>query len=336
MPRHKEPIYRHVLRDAFTNAWQAKRAWPIALVAGILLSGSVYDVLYRLLNALSPQLSLGSLLGFFGKKAITNWSQFSLTDLILDGIQAFQLSAFLIIIAFAIAGLSVICQGALVFMLANKRGEKQPKIKEALTVGAHAFWHVFVLNMLAILVVWATRTILVVTLAITTEAGTVGSAALYMVAFIVFALVAIAAVIIQIFALHAMILQGATLMQSLERAGRLLQEHWVITVETAALLFVISIGAGILIAATALVFAIPLFIILMAGTILGITSLLSAALYVGITAFIVAILLIAAYLVTLQYATWTLLYQRLGEGGALPKVHRWFRQLVHGFHVPGS
>jgi hypothetical protein len=42
------------------------------------------------------------------------------------------------------------------------------------------------------------------------------------------------------------------------------------------------------------------------------------------------------YLVTLQYATWTLLYQRLGEGGALPKVHRWVRQFVHGFHVPGS
>lgn len=336
MPRRKEPIYRHVLRDAFSAAWYAKRIWPVALVAGILLSGSIYDVLWRLLNALSPQLSLGSFVGYFGRQAVSTWSQFSLTDLILDGIQVFQLSALLLIIAMAVAGLSAICQGALVFYLANKNGKAFPKVKEAITVGARAFWPIFVLNLLAILVVWATRTILGVALAITTEAGTIAAASLFFLAFIVFSLVAIIAVIIQIFALHAMILQGADLMQALERAGRLLREHWVIAAETAALLFVISVGAGMLFTAIALIFSIPLFMVLIVGTILGVTPLLSAALYVAIIGFFVVLLFAVAYLVTLQYATWTHLYQRLGEGGALPKVHRWFRQLVHGFHVPGS
>lgn len=337
MPRPKEPIYRHVLRDAFLRAWEAKRIWPVALIAGILLSGSIYDVVWRLLNALTSQTSISVTVGFFTQQAFYNWSRFNFTDLILSGIQVFQFTAILIILGFAVAACSVICQGALVFFLGNRGGRRTgPTLKETLSVGAHAFWPVFVLNLLVMFVLWGTRSALAVTLSIAADAGTIGFYFLYLAAFIVFVAVAIAAVIIQIFALQAMILQGATLLEALERAGKTLQEHWVIATETALLLFAISLGSGLLFTAATLAFMVPLFLVIILGNLLGISNVLSIALPAGIALFIAALLILGAYLVTLQYATWVNLYRRLGEGGALPKIHRWYRQLIHGFHVPGS
>lgn len=337
MPRPKDPIYRHVLRDAFTRAWEAKRIWPVALIAGILLSGSVYDVIWRLLNSLASQTSLTVTVGFFTQQAFHSWSQFNLADMILSGVQVFQLTAVILILGFAVAACSIIGQGALVFFLGNRGGRRTgPTIKESLSVGAHAFWPIFVLNLLVLFVLWATRSALAVTLSMTADAGTIGSYFLYLAAFTVFAAVAITAVIIQIFALQAMILQGATLIQSLERAGRALQGHWVIAVETALLLFLISLIAGFLFTAATLAFMVPLFLIIMLGSMLGINNFIGIVMPVGVALFVAALLVLGAYLITLQYATWVNLYRRLGEGGALPKLHRWYRQLIHGFHVPGS
>lgn len=57
MAKMHEPLYRPILRSAFQIAWQEKRLWWIALLAGILLTGSVYDIIWRGLNALAPQAS---------------------------------------------------------------------------------------------------------------------------------------------------------------------------------------------------------------------------------------------------------------------------------------
>jgi hypothetical protein len=330
-----EPLYRPVLREAFQVSWKEKRLWVLALLAGILLSGSVYDGLWRIMNAVSPQASLTTVVGFFWSQAATSWGGTRLSDVLIGSLHVFQLSAFFLVIGFAIASLSIICQGALTFALGSGRTGKA-KIKESLTIGARSFWPVLVLNVLALAILLAVRALLAMCVVMAASAGTFATAILYIVVFIVFALLVTATVIIQIFALNAMILQGSTLSQAIQRGATLLQRHWVIAFETAVLLFLISCAAWALAILMEGLLSVPMLVLFFISASISSAALFSASLFLMIALFFAILLVIGGWLVTLQYATWTRLYRRLGEGGAVPKIHRWVRELTRGYHVPGA
>lgn len=330
-----EPLYRPVLRDAFQAAWRERRAWIVALCAGLLLSGSVYDALWRMMNAFTPRASLPATIAVFWTQAASSWSNIRFADVVIGGIQIFQLSAFLLIVAFAVISFSVICQGALTFLLGSGRSQALT-LKQSLTIGARAFWPVLVLNILALAVLLASRSLLAISVTIASSAGTLATGLLYVVAFIAFTLLVTVAVILQIFTLNAMILQGASLAQGLQRAAQLLHRHWIIAFETALILFLISLGGWAMAIIAEGVLAIPLFVLFFVGLSLGSSQLFATAIILMVLLFFAILAVIAGWMVTLHYATWTFLYRRLGEGGAIPKVHRWVRNLTGGYHVPGA
>jgi hypothetical protein len=329
-----EPLYRPVLRDAFKTAWRGWRMWPVALFAGILLSGSVYDVLWRLLNAVSPQFSLTTVITAFWQSAASNWGGIGIGATLLGGLQALQFSALMLVLGGAVAGISVICQGALVFSFGARRGT--PTLKEALAVGAKAFWPVAVLNILMLALLLTIRALVTVGVAMVWNMPSSLSMLAYIAAFVAFAVIAVAAAIIQVFALNAMILQGATLAQALARATEVVKRHWIISAETGLILFGISACAWVLTVAINTVVAIPAFLLLILSAILGSGMLLKTSLFVIVGIFVIVMLAVGGWLVSVQYAAWTMLYRRLGEGGALPKIHRLLRRLTHGYHVPGA
>ncbi len=331
-----EPLYRPILRSAFQIAWQEKRLWWIALLAGILLTGSVYDIIWRGLNALAPQASLSSILAQLWQVAAQSWPALSVSDTIFGAINVFLITGLFLILAFAVFAASVIAQGSLVYAIGHLKKGRKVLLKDALTVGARALWPVLVLNILALSVLWATRALIGMALSFVVLNTTSFAYLFYLLAFVVFVVISIAAVIIQLFALNAMILQGATLAQGIERGYHLMKRHWVITAETAAILFLISIGSWILVIAVNMLLSIPLFMLLITAVYLKSTILYWVTLYATIAAFILITLAVGGFVVALHYAAWTLMYRRLGEGGVLPKLHRLVRAFTHAHHVPGA
>lgn len=329
-----EPLYRPVLREAFKTAWQSWRLWPLALVAGILLSGSVYDILRRLLLAVGPDFSLTATLAASWNGMISQIGGVGLGNAIIGSLQVFQFSAFFLIFLGAIAGLSVICQGALVYGFGAKRG--MPTLREAVAVGAKAFWPVAVLNILMLAILLVMRALIEISVSVVWDSSSTIAVIAYIVSFVVFSLIAVAATIIEVFALNAMILQGATLSQALARAAQVLQRHWIIAAETGVILFAISACAWVLAVAINTVIAIPAFLLLILSAVLGSGALLKTSLAVIVAIFFVIMLAVGGWLISIQYATWTVLYRRLGEGGTVPKIHRLLRRLTHGYTVPGA
>jgi hypothetical protein len=331
-----EPLYRPVLREAFATAWREKRFWWVALLAGMIMTGSLYDVLWKGLNSLAPQGSVSATFAGLWGNAVTAWGGLSITDTVIGAIDVFLLSSFSIIMAVAVFGIASIAQGALVYGLGHMRRARPPRVKDSLTVGARAVWPIMVLNIFALSVLWAMRALIAIALSFTVSDTTAASYLLYLAAFVAFIALAGATVIVQIFALNAMILQGATLAQAIERGVMVFRRHWVISVETAAILFVISVGAWILTVALNMLMSVPLFMIAMIAVFLNSGLLFWATLYIGILLFFAIMLAIAGFVIELHYATWVILWKRLGEGGVLPKVHRWFRSLLGIAHVPGT
>lgn len=331
-----EPLYRPVLRDAFRAAWEEKHYWWVALLAGLTLTGSVYDVGWRLMNAGAVPAIPRAVWGALWQRAVSVWSGFSLTDTILGGLKVFQLTAFFLIALGAVFVFSVIAQGALVYALGARHRGRSPKVKEALTVGARALWPVLVLNLFVVAILLAARGLLAIALSGAITNTTALAYLAYIVAFLAFAIISAAAVMLQVFALNAMLLQGATLVQALERGASLLAKHWVVAVEATALLFVITLGASFLAIAVNMLLGVPLFMLLILATVLQSKALLWLTLYTAVTLFVAVMLALGGCLIQLHYAAWTSLFRRFGEGGVIPKIHRWVRWLTHGYHVPGA
>jgi hypothetical protein len=334
--RHHEPIYRPILREAFELSWKEKRLWLISAIAGILLTGSVYDVVLRGATAVSPERSiLGTIIPLWGR-LVESWPTLTISDLIFGSLNALLITGFFLIIVFAVFSASVIAQGTIVYAIGARRRGRVPAFRDALTVGARALWPILVLNIIALAVLFATRGLIAVVHTILLS--NIGSLMflLYVASFIIFVVVGGITIIIQIFALNAMILQGATLAQGIERGIELFNRHWVIAVETVSILFIISIGASIFTIALLMVLTVPYFIIALTALALNSGLLWSIVTIIFFFLSFFIVLMIFGYIVQLHYTTWTLMYRKLGEGGVLPKLHRIARAFIHRTHVPGS
>jgi hypothetical protein len=333
---HHEPVYRPILRQAFESSWKQKRLWIVSAVAGILLTGSVFDVVLHGAAALTPDRPfLNALVSLWGRLAAA-WPSLSLSDIMLGSMNVLLFTAFCLIVAFTIFALSVIAQGTLVYAIGAGRRGRAPSFRDALTVGARAFWPVFVLNVLALTVLLATRGLIAVVYGIVAADLSGAAFLLYLLSFILFVIIGGLTVVVQIFALNAMILQGATLAQGIERGIRVSRRHWVVIVETIAILFVISVGASVLAIAAGMILTVPYFIIAFTAIALRSVALWSAVTICFIAVCLIALIALFGYLVQLHYAAWTLMYRKLGEGGVLPKMHRMARRFIHGYSVPGS
>ena len=324
-----EPVYRPILREAFAFSWKEKKLWLVSFFAGLTLTGSVYDVLWRGMNALAPEASIVGFLAPFWIRATETWPGLTAGELILGSLNVLLITAFLLLIAFTFYAGSVISQSTLVYSVGARRRGKIPMFKDALTVGARAVWPVLALNIMALVILTATRGLAAIGIAIVGDQPAIWSYLLYMLGFILFIGIGALTVIVQIFALNAMILQGSTLAQGIVRGYEVVRRHWITVAETAALLFVISVGAYVLSVMAGLLLSVPYVILLFVAFVLKSAFLFTAITVVFILIFIALMIAVFGFTVQLHYATWTLMYRKLGEGGILPKLHRMARQFIH-------
>ena len=330
---HHKPVYREVISSALKVAWQDRLYWILALFACLLASAGSFDILQHATSNITAQ---GKFLAFSAGGAVVNGILASQTfglDRILvaaTGIEILIVMA-LVLLAFGVA--SCIAQGALVFALgARKRGEK-PTLGEAVRVGARALWPTIVLNIMVFAVLWVLRFVVSLPLSMALEQTTAATMIVYVVSFVVFVPLALVVAVIHIFALNALILQGASLLDAVRRSYALMKKNWLVVIETAALQAVLSIGIWVLFVIIALFGMIPLFVITMVAAFMQSIGLFSISLIVAAIVFVVGVVMAAAFTVQLQYATWTILYRRLGEGGVVPKLHRLFRDATGFFAI---
>lgn len=330
-----EPVYREVLKHAVLTAWSDRRYWPLAFLSSILLTGSSYDVLLHSLESISRR-SLA-----FGGKQLPNFDAFfnsMSADAfnIFNAAYALQALFTIAILIIAFAGLSCIAQGGLVYALGAVRRGKKPSLKDAFKVGGGAFWPVVAVNALALSVIWILRFLVAFPLFLAVSDPGQFTWSLYLVSFMIFVPLTFITIIIQVFALNAMVLQGAPAAEAIVRSYFLFKKHWITVVETAAILFFTTIAIGILAAGFVFVGLIPLLVAILVAAFLQSPLILSIALGVALTVLLIGAFVAAAFATQLQYATWTYLYRKLGEGGVIPKLHRWVRVLMGTFTVPQS
>ena len=323
------PLYREIFPRACKAAWREWRLWPLALLASILFTGGVFDILYRGTQNIPERAAmLTAPTNHFmqGIQGIARTFDGPVNVFSLVGSIEFLLT--IVILLVGLLGLSCISQAGLVYGLASAERNQKPTLRSALSVGAQAFWPVALLTAGSLILVWIARFLISINLSLAISFPDHTRSFLYLASFIVFTFISFVVTIVHMFALNAIVLQGASISEALMRAYRLFKQHWIVCLETATLLFMTVIGIGIVFLTVYFLCMIPLMAaIIVAGTTQS-YLLLYGTMSVSATLFVVGLLVAGAYVTQLQYAMWTGLYRRFGEDGVMPKLHRFIRALA--------
>lgn len=327
--RAAEPVYRHVLRQAWHFAWREKRYWFLAFFASFLLTAGTYDIIGNSYLHILQQNEIMS--GVAGPMLDIDWNGMGGITNILS---AFEGVILICVIILALLAFSCVAQGALIYCIgAAHKGEKAP-VKKALGIGARAFWPIATLNVLVLLVYAVAKFLIAAFLNIALADGSVLMGLIYVAIFVVLMAVVFAITIIQIFALNAMILQGASVSDAILRGYTLFVRHWVVSVETALLLALVSILFNFFITYVLFIGAVPVVLAIITASVIQSPIMFWSILALAGIGLGIVILASIAFLAQLQYACWTFLYRKIGEGGVLAKLHRLARSIFSSYSVP--
>jgi hypothetical protein len=331
--RH-EPIYRDVLRHAFRTAWHDRQYWLLALLAGILVTGGAYDVLWRAVTTITDQ---GRYMTVpIGEQIVAAISRVGMNGFdsvisIIGGIEGL-----LVVVAFllTLAALSCIGQAGLVYALGVRRRGDSVTLSEAFRVGGRMLWSVAALNAVSFGALWILRFLAALPLYLALERTTTATFLVYLLSFIVFLGLSLVVSIVQIFALNGIVLQGGTTAEAIRRGYLTFQKHWVVVIETAALQVLLTIGIWFVITVGVMLLMLPIFLLALIASAIQSGAVIGIAFAVGALACVLGLVAAAAFTIQLQYATWSYLFRRLGEGGVMPKLHRVIRSATGFFNAP--
>ncbi len=321
--------YRAILKQAWIITWKHKYLWFFGLFASLaiasggvehqfiatsfnqnLINGSFYFLNYFLAFGLLMQNLWSGIVELFSYDLLTivNTLTVALTALIL-------IATFI--------WLTFTSQAALVIgikkIVSAKKKDAVLSIREGMTKGHKHFWSVLSLNLLAKVLICASLFIIGLPLLFMLVSKSYIAIILYTLFFVVFVPIAVSITLIIKYAICYRVLDDESFVLSIEKAYKLFKKNWLISIELAIILFIISFLAGFLLLALGYIFIVPLFLV---GAMLKATWLMSLMIALGF----IILVVFGSVLTTFQVSTWTNLFLLLKDNQGAAKLERIFKR----------
>lgn len=322
-------LYRVILKDAWNAVRRHKQLWVWGLFAALLGNAGEYQVVLTTLDRVSLGQPVPVLTSTFGGAfpTIGSGMLFSLASTLSGDLFTTLLvvvagllllaCTFLFIWLTMVAVVSLIQSG-----LALSRGDEVPSLSASVTSARHLFGPVLVLYVMGRIV--TTMFVMLVVLF-----GLLALADVYvgLPLFVVAALVVLPAVFLISFviryALMFLVQKPMSILEAIQRAVRLVQANWLVTLELALVLFVINTLIGMTIALAIYGLVLPMFQGAFVLWAIGAASQAMTMTIVAIVLFTIAVFGLGAFLGSFQWTAWTLLFRRLQERrSSLSKIIR--------------
>jgi|GEM_PF-1175164 len=320
--KHK-PLYRIILRDAWRITWTQKSLWVFGFLAAFLQTANVIELFARAFSRVSDH---GATISTFLANAYPGAALAGVLGVIKIGtthIAGIGVIMLALLLAFC-ALLLWIFATAQAGLVAAASGKIPSRLNlPALFKKGHAFsvpiigLHIFSRLLLAALFIAVTLPLFLV--ARTTDTATIGIA---FGAFVVFVPIALILSFMTIFAVAGIVINRQPFFQSINAAWHLTKNHFLISIETACILFAINIAGGILVVLFALLLAFPVYILTLGALVAGVGSVGVALAVISLILVFGLVLLLGAVISTFQITTWVLLYRRFAKPGAVAKLVR--------------
>ena len=321
--------YRSILKQALSISWKNKHLWFFGLFASLAVAGGsmeyqfltqsfgqgLVDSSYQSLNNITAigelvnQLWLGTL-DLFSQNFLIILNAFTILLLILTLVAVF-------------VWLAISCQAGLVYniksILSPKKKAQSLSLREGITVGSQHFWSVLWLNILIRILVSFSFFIASLPLLFMVLSNDSIYVVLYTVLFVIFVPIAVSLSLIIKYAISYRVLENESTYSSLAKGLKLFKKNWLISLEIALVLFIVSFFSTFLILLALAIVFLPL---LWFSLVFSIGWLTFVSLFLALFIMII----FGSFLTTFQITTWTDLYLHLKDNKGLAKLERIFHK----------
>ncbi len=322
-PKH-QPVYRILLKDAALLTWQQKHLWLFGFFLALGGQSGVYDVLLRNWNAwLDRGLELAS--------GPLTWPRIPEVGLgattLPPGLILLSLAT--ILIAAIVIFMGVVSLGATIWTARKTARGGRAGIREAWAVGLKSFWPLLLitaltyvlLNVIFVVVAWPT--VLLAT------RGTLGNIIIFILGYAIFLPLGLAVAFGSFYTSCGIVLHGHGVPDAVAHASHTLRKNIVLSLELGGALFICSIVFSIATIVVAVAAAFPFLLGLALTFFSGAYTAALIFLVLAAVVFVVITVLAGSYLMAYQVVAWTLLYQKITDRGAMPKLVRILHRFVY-------
>jgi len=316
-----KPTYRPLFNKAAKLLWQEKRLWFLGIFAGLINTGAVLEVGFRVFKPVDTGTSLTNL---FLTNTIPGldslslfFSQFALLSPVRTVLTIIVISlSFLILVV-----LAVMCQQGL-FKGSLSRGKLG--FKKLLKTSPKIFFQILLIDLAAKILVGVTLALSSIPLAIF-QNSTIENTIASFVVLIVLIIIILTISLLSILAIASIVRGKHSLTEAIEESWAVFRKHPLVCFETALLLFLVGIVAAIITFLTWIVIGAPYSLAFSVELVTDTPYLSSIVSFgIGLVGTVITIL-IGGLFTAYQYIVWTLVYEELRTKGLKPKLHRFLK-----------
>jgi len=322
--------YRTILKQALNLSWKNKYLWLFGLFASLTIAGGSIE--YQFITQSFGQGVLNSsfqgLDELIGVAAIFQSLYAGLIGLFSQNIIVIINSLTIILLALTLISvfvwLAISSQAAIVdivkkLIVPSKKKIMEPSFRQGLSDGQKHFWPVLGLNIFIRLLISASFFIISLPLLLMMASNSYTFIIIYTILFVIFVPTALSLSLMVKYAISYTVLEDKSLVVSLEKGVSLFKKNWLISLEVALILFLISLFASFLLLLGMSVILLPIFI---TGLFLSATWLAYLAIFIAI----MVLVIFGSFLTTFQITSWTNLYLHLHACKGVAKLERMFRK----------
>lgn len=311
-------IYRDIIKSAWHILWRYAWLWPFGIFAALLGNGGEFGSIVSTINRLSQEGDfLTSLRHALLNNNLISFGQGLEQSLAAAPAQIITTLFLLVVAILGILWLIIGSQAALIKASSDINDSLPVTFSKSVVEGNKHFWPILSLNILSRFVIWLLLAVSVLPFLISylARGGAVEFDSLIMISFLIFIPLALIISFIIKYAVIAAVLENLSWWPALIKAVTLFFRNWLVSLEMAAILFILNLAVSIIIyglIANSLLSA-PIFFALRGINLATVLKFLPQLLL---------LLAVGAWFSTFQYASWTILYRRLTGGPIMPKLIR--------------
>lgn len=325
-------IYRSIFKNAWQILWKAKYLWLFGLLSVLVSNSGEVNLTIDNITSLNEQNSMLRDLNVYYKDGIlgnfaTNWNTFW---------QTFNSTSTLLIILIAIGflallWLAVVSRAALITGGYKEYRKQAIGFSSAFKVGYQNFWKflgVIVLGKLVLALVFVIFGLPLAWAYISTSSS-VWQIIFTIIAFIILIPLAIIISFLVKYAEIFIITEKENILSAINCAWKVFKKNWIVSIEMAILVFLITLVVGVALFLAVILLAIPVSLLFYVFYLLNVKGILMLGITVALALFILLVLWIGAMLSVFRATAWVILVDRLNNGVVLPKLMRWIGGAVN-------
>ncbi|MBI5621301.1 hypothetical protein HY933_00340 [Candidatus Falkowbacteria bacterium] len=318
-------LYRDILKQAWQVTWRHKFLWWFGFLASFWSLGSAYEVIYKSFNLSEQQEVFG--LSLWREIATTgvSWADVS------TALQNAPLAGVLIVVGLLVAAAVILlfywlftCSQIALIKGIDAVETKRTDWHRLLEQSRSYFWPVFGTNLFSKVLTFGLLLILSYPV-LQPLLGATFSLPNFMLFLLVFIVVFLAVLVIALLTVYTVIfitLRELSFGQAIRSAWRLFCDNWLISLEAAFILFVVSVlVAVVFLVASTLAFIPFLFAFQIAAYLQSVILFWLLVIVAGLV-ILTTFILASAILTTFQMAVWTTIFEQMATGKMESKLHR--------------